>query len=293
MNINMRAWMRIAKRTGRNCVVLQPVGALKQSKGWFCQGNTKSKMTTSDCMMHNCSSFVRETMIRLSVAAFLISASVSAALAETVTVQGSGGVFCDDPDELKAMLLASLTKTVTPKVKTCSTISNGTKIDAIQTEKLGDSVIVGVGSFQGADGATRTGAFTFALASAEPTPKPTSAGRTYKRVGANDVRNTPTKWAGRDIEFANVNVYWVDDDDVRFVTSSSLTLFGSDIRGMPADIAFLKQNCETEGEALSRKCRVNVKFKYDSHSEDTPSGLRKRIVLRSSDIEAVRVGAKR
>lgn len=47
----------------------------------------------------------------------------------------------------------------------------------------------------------------------------------FKLVDPNDVRNTPEKWQGRKIQFNNVRVYWVADNDVRIITNTSLTLF--------------------------------------------------------------------
>jgi hypothetical protein len=111
------------------------------------------------------------------------------------------------------------------------------------------------------------------------------AARSFKVVSPADVRNTPDKWIGRDIQFSRVNVYWVADDDVRFLTGVNLTLFGEDVRGDAKTITHLKENCETSREANSGKCVVNVKFKYTRHGEDSPGGLYKRTVLSSDDIE--------
>lgn len=125
-----------------------------------------------------------------------------------------------------------------------------------------------------------------------PPASSANAPRTFKLVSLEDVRNTPAKWQGRDIQFARVQVYWVGDDDVRFLTKSSLTLFGSGVRGDPKGVAFLKENCETSCEADMAKCTVTVKFSYKRHGEDSPNGLMKRTILVSDDIEIARPGRR-
>lgn len=117
--------------------------------------------------------------------------------------------------------------------------------------------------------------------------------RVFKVVGPEDVRNTPKKWEGRDIRFERVRVYWVADDDVRFLTRANLTLFGEDVRGDARTIAFLKENCETSREADMAKCVVSVNFRYTRHGEDNPGGLMKRTVLATDDIEVERPAQRR
>lgn len=108
----------------------------------------------------------------------------------------------------------------------------------------------------------------------------------FKTISPRDVRNTPDKWVGRDIRFTNVNVYWVDDEDIRILTGSNLTLFSvRALRGDPRTVEQFKRNCETEREATSPKCRTNVRFSYIRHSEDSPGGLFKRTVLITNDAE--------
>lgn len=102
------------------------------------------------------------------------------------------------------------------------------------------------------------------------------------------MRATPDKWKGRDIEFRNVNVYWVDDDDVRLITSDSLTVFARGVRGG----AQFKDKCETAKEALSSKCRATIRFSYDVYDVDQPSGLMKRTVLVTFNAELIAVGKR-
>ena len=118
-------------------------------------------------------------------------------------------------------------------------------------------------------------------------PKP--ATKTYKRIDVTDVMATPGKWVDRDIEFASANVYWVADDDLRILTSINMTLFGRAATGTPADLAYLKENCETAKEAQSSKCRIRVRFAYSDHSEDKPNGFSKRTVLVAPTVELVRL----
>jgi hypothetical protein len=118
---------------------------------------------------------------------------------------------------------------------------------------------------------------------AKPAPPPPPPPRTFKAISPSDVRATPGKWQGRDIEFRNVYVYWVDDDDIRLVTSDSLTVFAKRVRGGEQ----LKDKCETAKEALSAKCRATVRFSYHSYDVDQPSGLAKRTVLMTLDAELI------
>lgn len=121
----------------------------------------------------------------------------------------------------------------------------------------------------------------------------TAAPQDFKVVDPNDIRNTPTKWQGRPIQFNNVRVYWVSDTDVRILTNINLTLFAVKVVGPPEAIQFYKSNCETEREATSQKCRASVRFTYLKHGEDTPSGLMKRTVLISNDVTFVRSQGRR
>lgn len=106
----------------------------------------------------------------------------------------------------------------------------------------------------------------------------------FKTISPRDVRNTPGKWMGRDIRFANVQIYWVDDDDVRILTGANVTLFSlHPLKGDQSVVERFRQNCETEREATSSKCRANVRFSYIRHSEDSPGGLFKRTVLVTTD----------
>lgn len=126
-----------------------------------------------------------------------------------------------------------------------------------------------------------------AAAAAKPAPK------TYKRIDVTDVMATPDKWVDRDIEFASANVYWVADNDLRILTSINMTLFSRAATGTDAELAYLKENCETAKEAQSAKCRVRVRFAYNRHSEDKPNGFSKRTVLASPTVELVRLQSGR
>lgn len=117
--------------------------------------------------------------------------------------------------------------------------------------------------------------------------------RSFKRIDPSDVRATPEKWVGRDIEFASVRVYWVADDDLRVLTPVGMTLFGRAPSGDAADVAYLRENCETSKEADSNKCRVRVRFSYTQHKTDMPGGLAKRTVLIAPQVEFARIGKPR
>lgn len=123
-----------------------------------------------------------------------------------------------------------------------------------------------------------------------PPPTISFSARSFKRIDPADVKNTPDKWVGRDIEFASVRVYWVADDDLRVLTTDGMTLFGRAPLGDPADVAYLRENCETSKEADSNKCRVRVRFNYTEHRTDTPGGMFKRTILIAPQVEFARIG---
>lgn len=231
--------------------------------------------------------------MRLKITALLIAASTSVS-AQTVTIPASGSLFCEDPKIMLQIVMATLMGAKPDNFESCFTLKGGTQIAADKMEQMSDSVRLGIGKISDGPSAGKSGAFIMVSETqAKPVEKPTSWGRTFKRISPNEVRNAPTKWEGRDIEFRNVNVYWVDDNDVRFVTEARVTLFAKEVRGANADREFLRANCETEDEALSRKCLVTVRFKYDEHDVDQPTGIVKRTVLRSADVEVERIPQRR
>lgn len=221
-------------------------------------------------------------MSMLRIGLVLFSLSATSAGAEVIIAGGSGSFYCEDGADIIKMIESAAKGRGATLGDTCKPIVPGTKIDATSVNWI-DDLAVGRGEVDGKK--------DVAFIARKQTPMPTSEGRTYKRVSSVDVRNSPDKWAGRDIEFRNVSIYWVDDDDVRVLTDSSLTLFARNPRGSEVD--FFKANCETQAEALASKCRASVRFRYDKHGEDSPGGLAKRTVLVSSDVEIVRASRPR
>lgn len=207
-------------------------------------------------------------------------------LADQIVAGKSGAIICKDASELFAASEAALKGNTISN--DCEFLPAGTEINSIFVKAEG-ALRVGLGDAKKPDGKTRSGAFLVTVedASTKP-PAPASADRVFKVVSPIDVLATPSKWIGRDIEFRNVRTYWVADDDVRFITGTDLTLFGRSVRGPEAGIKFLRENCETQQEMFMAKCRVNVRFSYQKHGEDTPNGFRKRTVLISDDIEIAR-----
>ncbi|PZU95555.1 MAG: hypothetical protein DI527_00675 [Chelatococcus sp.] len=212
------------------------------------------------------------------VAALALLSTGSGAMAEKVTAGSKGGIICTDPIEMVAMIERKLKNAPLDMGSTCQPVPAWTTIEATNAEDLTPEIKGGLG--KNADGKT------IAFLIWRDVAKPTSAGRSFKRVSPNDVRNTPAKWQGRDIEFTNVNVYWVASDDVRILTGTNVTLFATDIRSVEA--SFFSSQCETEEEALSRKCRATVRFRYSEFGEDQPNGILKRIVLTSNDVELIK-----
>jgi hypothetical protein len=252
----------------------------------------------------------RRFLIRVAVpcwAAVALSTGVPAM--ETVIAARDSMYACDNSDQMKAFFLAMFFGGKSSDLK-CDTIPAGMRF-------LGDNVRR-VNGFISGDGVANDfrGGLPFAFfgvaeteeppAATPPAPAPPVAAqlpvpewakpapapapayvppppRTFKTISPSDVRATPSKWQGRDIEFRNVYVYWVDDDDIRLVTSDSLTVFAKRVRGGEQ----LKDKCETAKEALSSKCRAAVRFSYYSYDVDQPSGLAKRTVLMTLDAELI------
>jgi hypothetical protein len=187
-----------------------------------------------------------------------------------------GAAYCVDADDFERIL-----KKEKPR-SNCGVIPPGTTTFVTVTKEIGD-MSAGLGIADGINDGKPIHILFVGKTAEAPRSFDT---RQFKRVDAPDIRNTPEKWIGRDIEIRNVNVYWVADDDVRFLTNSSLTIFGSKVQGADAD--FLRENCETQREAASSKCRANIRFSYSWHGEDNPGGLAKRVVIKTSDVMAIR-----
>jgi hypothetical protein len=229
------------------------------------------------------------SMKRILSLAVLSFALTGYGLASEIIVGSKGGFYCTDADDMQKVIIEALQGKMKDVPKSCKMLTPGQKIDVIKKEDISSEVVMGVGKI--AEIPTPV-IFSLSTSSTINNAPRSSEGREFKRVSPSDVRNTPAKWAGRDIQFSNVQIYWVADDDVRIITNDSVTLFASTIRGLESDISFLRKNCETEKEALSRLCRANVRFSYNEHSTDQPTGIFKRTVLQSNDVELIRIKSR-
>jgi hypothetical protein len=238
----------------------------------------------------------RRLLILAIVQCWAAAVSSTAAVALEPIVAGREGLYaCDNIVQMKTFMVELFFGGKSDDLK-CSSIPAGTRI-------LGDNVrrVNGFISGDGVANSFRNGvAFAF-FGIAEPQQSPAAAAppaaappapppvyvppppRVFKVISPSDVRATPDKWQGRDIEFRNVNVYWVDDDDIRITTSDSLTVFVKRVRGGGQ----LKDKCETVKDAVSSKCRATVRFSYQAYDVDQPSGLAKRTVLVTNDAELI------
>lgn len=226
--------------------------------------------------------------------ALIFFAFTSVCFAEEIIIGSKGGVSCDDPKDLEHMIASAATGKNITSSGSCRMLPKGTKIETIKYEKIGDGIIMGIGKIIGTINNKDVIIFTSFIEEIQNTSTTKSKQekqltRSFKLVSPTDVKNTPTKWMERDIEFTSINVYWVEDDDVRILTGTTLTLFAKKVIGSESDIKFLKNNCETANESSSRKCKAKVRFSYSEHSEDMPSGIRKRTVIISDDVELIRV----
>ena len=238
--------------------------------------------------------------IALRAAGFALAAAMAGPdFAAEFTVPSSGALYCENSDDITKIVVEATKAQRTgekPKLPAgCGMLAPG-QVGEIVELKRTDGFIGGRLVVKGVSGGRPIAFFAVDKDESDSTktPPPIPTGpRAYKVVSPADVRNSPEKWQGRDIEFKRVNVYWVGDDDVRFITRELLTLFAVDVKGDPDALSFLRENCETEREALSGKCVVSVKLRYFKHSEDNPGGLFKRTVLLSNDLVVERSERRR
>jgi hypothetical protein len=206
-----------------------------------------------------------------------------------------GAIYCETEKDLALIVATSLSKNKdVPSPNGCGTIPPGAVGSLIELKRV-ESFVSGavVIAF------VAKGKPVYFLTVEDEIDKKQIATKTestdsqilknHRIISPRDVRNTPDKWQNRPIEFKSINVYWVDNNDVRFITSESVTLFATDVSGDENTLKYLKENCETEREAISLKCRVNVKFSYYKSGEDQPSGWAKRTTLISADAIVTRV----
>lgn len=221
--------------------------------------------------------------MRLLVAGLSIMIA-TVAHAESFTVPGTGALRCDTVDDLQAFLTKSLTGEKADASK-CAVIEKGAVIDVIWINAA-SGMRTGMATSPAINGGKPFAVLSPEAAAAEtPAAQPKAADETrvYKQVSPADVAATPTKWMGRDLEFKTVQVYWVDDDDVRLLTSQMMTIFVQRPRGSASDVEYFRKNCETSKEATSPKCRARVRFNYSDYGTDKPNGYMLRTVLKSSD----------
>ena len=212
-----------------------------------------------------------------------------------------GGVYCLDDDTLLSAMKASLAEGQKSFPPSCGSLPSGTSgqlqsLTRLETLVKGVMVVPSINngkpiSFLSVESDASPASPTVPREPIKPSSVDTS--RSYKIVSPDDVLATPSKWTYRDIEFQNVHVYWVSYDDVRIITSTAVTLFATDVKGESKDLDYWRENCETVREALSRQCLVNARFKYSQHGEDTPTGVLKRVVLKSDDVTLIRTGRKK
>lgn len=227
------------------------------------------------------------------------------AAAEKVYAGANGGVYCSSESDL----IGTISGRIKGLGPTCKSLPSFASIDARNFARTGN-VSIGGGDFgeskniffvaihdvlpsasPAPPSSTPIAAASRSQSTSEPPRSEVRGSRNAKRVSPGDVRNTPDKWVGRDIEFASTQVYWVADDDVRILTGTNLTLFAKAVRS--DSLAHYRSECETENEARQTKCRAIVRFTYERHGEDSPNGLFKRTVLVSSDVELIRPSGRR
>lgn len=226
------------------------------------------------------------------VLAVLIGLVGAPAAAETITAGSGGGFWCLSEEDFAGTVAGKYDASKDKLGPSCRKIASGAAVEASLAEKK-PGLAYGVGRFDGKESMPflvfqdEASAQQPAATAKAPADVPFDAKRAFKRVSPADVRNSPDKWQGRPIEFADVQVYWIDDKEVRVLTKTNVTLFlGKYVAN--DDMKHFSQECETEAEALSKKCRATVRFVYSKHLEDNPTSSMTRTVLISRDAELTR-----
>lgn len=226
------------------------------------------------------------SFIRAAIVTAMLSAITPAAAVDHV-IGINGGVFCRDASQIEGAILALSSGQAIrgTHVSSCFALPPRITID-IESQATVEGVQRGAATVYAPTGERVVGVFASSIdAQFKATPRPSP--RSFKSVSPTDVRATPAKWVARDLEFSNVRVYWVDDDDVRFLTNASLTVFASAVRGDARLVAALKSGCETAKESDLARCRVAIRFSYQRHGEDKPNGYLSRTVIETDDVEVI------
>ena len=215
----------------------------------------------------------------------LFGLAIAPAASQTVVANDAGGFWCATEEDFSKTVRGDFQKTDSQMGPSCRAIAGGTTVKASVSDKK-PGMAYGVASFDGKDDVPFL-IFQDAEAAGSPASPALSEKRTFKRVSPVDVRNSPSKWMGRPIEFARVQVYWIDEGEIRVLTDGGLTLFiGKYVQN--DDVKFFAKECETQDEALSPKCRASVRFVYSKHLEDNPTSSMTRTILISRDAELKR-----
>lgn len=221
--------------------------------------------------------------------ALAVLATVTPAAAVDHVISVNGGVFCRDAAQIESAIIAlsSGQNIRGSHVSSCFALPPRITID-IESQTTIDGVQRGAATAYAPTGERVVGVFASLIAAqVKTTPRTPPPARSFKTVSPTDVRATPAKWVARDLEFSNVRVYWVDDDDVRFLTNASLTVFASAVRGDARLVSALKSGCETAKETELARCRVAIRFSYNLHGEDKPNGYLTRTVIETDDVEVI------
>jgi hypothetical protein len=227
---------------------------------------------------------------------FLMVAIANPATADMYKIGEKGVVYCETLERLSAFavdVLKSRASGIKADERGCGSLKPSTVVDVVHMTSV-DGVSHGLLKSEQAFG----GKPVYFISNSSLDKVSNSPivnndfAEQFKTISPSDVRATPSKWVGRNLEFKNVSVYWVEDDDVRFVTTDLLTLFAKKVQGSTADIEYLKNNCETLREVVSGKCRVSVKFNYTEHDTDNPTSSSNRTVLTASEVFVTRRARK-
>lgn len=125
-------------------------------------------------------------------------------------------------------------------------------------------------------------------------PKASAAPTTYKVVDADDVFVAPAKYQDKPIEIRRVRCFHADKAEYRCIGTGSLTvtIFASSIRPQ-AEREAIEEDCGEIRKMLSSpKCLKTIRFVPAKHSEDLVSGMQKRMVVITPEIEVSAVAAK-
>lgn len=209
----------------------------------------------------------------------LLAWSCAAQASGPVYATANGGFWCRDPSEISATLAGKFKDARDGIGPSCGKIAPHERISPTRLREIGGGMRAGKGDTEDAYDAE------FVLYG--------GAFREFKRVAADDIRVTPSRWIGQHIEINGAHVYWVSPKDVRVVSPGSDVVVMAKGVKLSDDFSYYAEECETVAASATPKCRASVRFSYSEFEIDNPTGTRNRLVLVAPEIDLIKPSRRR